>query len=130
MDISITAAFKEKRVIIAVTQYDVHYTSRGNGEMDEEEVCQYLQKILKKYTIDREQIFVISGEWGLISRLLKSDQGDKKLLNAAKHNVLAMKLSVDDADYDNCHDVVLKMDAYAVAQQLEEASNIKSLEKK
>ena len=89
--------------------------------MDKEEVCEYLQSILKEFAINQEQIFVISGEWGLTSCLLKSN-GDKELLNVAKRYIFALRFADD-------FDAVSKMDANAIAQELEEASNIKSLEK-
>ena len=100
--------------------------------MNSQEVRQYLQRILRKFTINQEQIIVISGKWGLTSHLLRSNRGNKKLLNAAKHHVLALKLSAtatDDDDDDTWPNAVWKMDANAIAKQLEEASNIKSLEK-
>ena len=89
----------------------------------------YLMKLLHTFSIIEDQIVIISGEWGLIARLLMSTKGDKKLLQKARRYILALKAASDEED-DDTYEAVLHMDAEKISKQLEEASNIGHLERK
>ena len=127
----LTAMVDDGRLVVAVTHYDQYYS---NGSMEEEmgtaEVITYTQDHLQEagYSLAREQIVPMSGEWALEARQLKADPNNKSLLSKARRHLEDYKDACAHGEDLDIHHEVEMISAAEVADELEVASNIGKLE--
>ena len=140
----IAVALENCRIIFAITQYDLRYVSSGNEEMDEAGVRTYLQEILEaeNYRVEDRHIITVSSDWALKARQLRmAPLGTKQsqgLLRKAQTHLLVYRTSGEEEEEkedeeeeegEGEEDQVMSMNPTQVADLLEEASNIKELER-
>ena len=83
------AVSSDERLIIAVTQHDLSYTSR-RGEMSPLETITFVSESLKSvgHDIKEDQIVPVSGEWALTARMLKEDSSDDTLVEESQRALI------------------------------------------
>jgi putative protein kinase ArgK-like GTPase of G3E family len=123
-----------RRIVIAVTQHDHYYTGKQEEELSAIATRNHVHEGLLElgYTVPREQIVIVSGEWALMARELAKNPADRALFQRARkfltfYKDVQAKGKKGNEDYDAFEEVG-KMDAAAIARELEEASNIEDLE--
>jgi GTPase SAR1 family protein len=127
------AVSSDRRLIIAVTQHDISYTQSSDAEMSPSETIQFVSEIFKglcHHDITEDQIIPVSGKWALTARMLKKDPSNDTYLKEARRALTdyrEFQACGQDHRSSSLSDVQ-QMDAKAIADALEEASNIAALE--
>ena len=143
---TLAVAIENARIIFAITQYDLRYVSSGSEEMDEAGVRTYLQEILKDehYHVEDKHIVTVSSDWALKARQLRmalpGTKQSLRLLRMAQTHLMVYRTTMsqeeekekgeeEEEDGEDVEDEVMNKNQMQVADQLEEASNIREIEK-
>ena len=122
-------AIKDKRVLIAATQYDANYEEESTGDSQAmqqqvvDSICEMFAGICHKFP--SSHIIHVCGKWALSARLLRNNLSDSKLRSAAENQYERYCKTLPPAERGH---EIQAMDSVSLADALEEASNIKELE--
>ena len=119
-------AIKDKRVLIAATQYDANYEeSTGDSQAIPQEVVDSICETCADICFPSSHIIHVSGKWALFARLLRTNASDSELRSDAKNQYERYRKTLPPAERGH---EIQAMDSVSLADALEKASNIKELE--
>ena len=122
-------AIKDKRVLIAATQYDANYEkSTGDSQAMPQEVVNSICEMFADICFPSSHIIHVSGKWALSARLLRYNATDSELHSEAIWQYQGYLRKFPPAEGRYKIEAVRSMESVSLADALEEASNIKELE--